>query len=450
MDDAVNLVTATDHEADLRALVTRILARARANGADAAEVSASEDAGLSVSVRLGELETVEFNRDRGFGITVYFGKRKGSASTSDSSRDGIEKTVAAACNIARFTEEDPHHGLADAALMARVFPNLDLDHPWTTSVADAQTMAQAAETAARGHDARITNSDGASVGTQRVCRVYGNSNGFLGSHIATRHSVSCGVIAADDAGMQRDHYYTVGRAFGDLLEPAAVGTEAARRAVARLGARPIKTGRFPVLFATEIAGGLIGHLLSALSGGQLYRKASFLTDSLGRTLLPESYSVIERPLLPRGPGSAAFDGDGVATYEKAFVERGRIASYVLGEYSARRLGMTTTANASGVHNVWLEGPRTPFADLLGGIREGLLVTELIGQGVNIVTGDYSRGAAGYWISNGAIAHPVDEITIAGRLTDMFAGIAGIGDDPDRRGNIVTGSILIDGMTVAAG
>jgi len=450
LDDAVNLVAATDHEADLKGLVTRILERARASGADAAEVSASEDAGLSVTVRLGELETVEFNRDRGFGITVYFGKRKGSASTSDSSHDGIEATVAAACNIARFTEEDPYHGLADAAKMARVFPNLDLDHPWTTSVADAQALAQAAEAAARGHDRRITNSDGASVGTQRVCRVYGNSNGFLGSHIGTRHSVSCGVIASDDAGMQRDHYYTVGRSIDDLLDAAAVGTEAARRAVARLGARPIKTGRYPVLFGTEIAGGLIGHLLSALSGGQLYRKASFLTDSLGRALLPEAYSVIERPLLPRGPGSAAFDGDGVATYEKAFVDRGRVASYVLGEYSARRLGLTTTANAGGVHNVWLDGPRTPIADLLAGIREGLLVTELIGQGVNIVTGDYSRGAAGYWISNGAIVYPVDEITIAGQLSEMLGAIAAVGDDPDRRGNVVTGSILVDGMTVAAG
>jgi len=450
LDDAVNLVAATEHEADLKALVSDILERARVSGADAAEVSASEDAGLSVTVRLGELENVEFNRDRGFGITVYFGKRKGSASTSDSSRDGIEATVAAACNIARFTEEDPHHGLADASLMARVFPNLDLDHPWTTSVAAAQALAQSAEAAARGHDPRITNSDGAAVGTQRVCRVYGNSNGFLGSHIGTRHSVSCGVIASDDAGMQRDHYYTVGRSIDDLLDPAAVGAEAARRAVARLGARPIKTGRYPVLFASEIAGGLIGHLLSALSGGQLYRKASFLTDSLGRELLPAAYSVIERPLLPRGPGSAAFDGDGVATYEKAFVDRGRVASYVLGEYSARRLGMPTTANAGGVHNVWLDGPRTPMADLIGGIREGLLVTELIGQGVNIVTGDYSRGAAGYWISNGAIAHAVDEITIAGQLAEMLGAIVAVGDDPDRRGNVVTGSILIDGMTVAAG
>ena len=450
MDDVVNLVAATDHENDLKSLVTDILRRAHDSGADAAEVSASEDAGLSVTVRLGELENVEFNRDRGFGITVYFGKRKGSASTSDSTPAAVAATVQAACNIARFTEEDPCHGLADASLMARVFPNLDLDHPWTTTVADAEAIAQAAEAAARSHDRRITNSDGASVGTQRFCRVYGNSNGFLGSHIGTRHSISCGVIADDGGGMERDYYYSVGRSVGDLDDPGRVGAEAARRAVARLGARPIKTGRYPVVYSAEVASGLIGHLIGALSGGSLYRNASFLTNSLGRKLLPEGFSVIERPLMPRGPGSAAFDGDGVATFEKAFVERGEIASYVLGNYSAQRLGMTTTANSGGVHNVWVEGPRQPVADLIKGIKEGIWVTDLIGQGVNIVSGDYSRGAAGFWISNGELTHPVDEITIAANLADMYGALVGLGDDPDYRGNVVTGSLLVDGMTVAAG
>ena len=448
MDDAVNLVAATDHENDLKSLVTDILRRARDNGADAAEVSASEDAGLSVAVRLGELENVEFNRDRGFGITVYFGKKKGSASTSDSTQEAVAATVQAACNIARFTEEDSCHGLADASQMARVFPNLDLDHPWTTSVADAELIAQSAEAAARGHDRRITNSDGASVGTQRFCRVYGNSNGFLGSHIGTRHSISCGVIADDGNGMQRDYYYSVGRSIDDLDDAGSVGAEAARRAVSRLGAQPIKTGRYPILFSAEIAGGLIGHLIGALSGGSLYRNASFLTNSLGRKLLPEGFSVIERPLLPRGPGSAAFDGDGVATFEKAFIDRGEVASYVLGSYSARRLGMSTTANSGGVHNLWVEGPRQPISDLIRGIKEGVLVTELMGQGVNIVTGDYSRGAAGFWISNGQITHPVDEITIAGHLADMYGALVGLGDDPDYRGNVVTGSLLVEGMTVA--
>jgi PmbA protein len=448
MNDAVNLVAATDHESDLKSLVTDILRRARESGADAAEVSASEDAGLGVTVRLGDLETVEFNRDRGFGITVYFGKRKGSASTSDSTPDAVAATVQAACNIARFTEEDPCHGLADAELMARVFPNLDLDHPWTTTVADAEALALTAEAAARGHDRRVTNSDGASVGTQRFCRVYGNSHGFLGSHIGTRHSISCGVIAGDGKTMQRDHYYTTGRSIDDLDAAEAVGAEAARRAVARLGARPVKTGRYPVLFTAEVASGLIGHLMAALSGGSLYRNASFLTNSLGRKLLPEGYSVIERPLLPRGPGSAAFDGDGVATYEKAFIDRGQIASYVLGSYSARRLGMKTTANSGGVHNLSVEGPQQPLAELIRGIRQGVLVTELIGQGVNIVTGDYSRGVAGFWISDGEPVYPVDELTIAGHLQDMYGAMIGLGDDPDRRGNVVTGSLLIDGMTIA--
>ncbi len=450
MDDTVNLVAATDHEADLKSLVTDILAQARNNGADAAEVSASEDAGLSVTVRLSELENIEFNRDRGFGITVYFGKRKGSASTSDSTPEAVAQTVRAACNIARFTEEDPCHGLADASLMARVFPDLDLDHPWSTSVATAEAMAREAESAARGHDRRIKNTDGASVSTQRFCRVYGNSAGFLGSHIGTRHSVSCGVIAEDGQGMQRDFYYSVSRSIDDLDSPDRVGIEAARRAVARLGARPIKTGRYPVLFSAEIAGSLIGHLIGALSGGSLYRNASFLTNSLGRKLLPDGFSVIERPLLPRAPGSAAFDGDGVATFDKAFIERGEIASYVLGSYSARRLGMSSTGNSGGVHNVRVEGPRRPIGELIGGIAQGLLVTELIGQGVNIVTGDYSRGAAGFWIANGEIVHPVDEITIAGHLADMYGSLSGIGDDPDHRGNIVTGSLLVEGMTVAAG
>jgi PmbA protein len=448
MDDVVNLVAATDHENELKALVGHILDRAQALGADAAEVSASEDAGLSVTVRLGELESVEFNRDRGFGITVYVGKRKGSASTSDTTPEAVAATVLAACNIARFTEEDAYHGLADPSLMARVLPALDLDHPWTPSVADVEATAREAEAAAREYDRRITNSDGASIATQRGCSVYGNSHGFLGTHVGTRHSISCGVIAEDAKGKQREHYYSIARRVDDLEAGPRVGAEAARRAVSRLGARKVSTGRVPVLFAAEVAGGLIGHLIAALSGGSLYRNASFLTNSLGRKLLPDAFSVTERPLLVGAPGSAAFDGDGVATYEKAFIDGGRVASYVLGSYSARRLGLSTTANAGGVHNVWVDGPRRTFADLVRDVGDGLLVTELIGQGVNIVTGDYSRGVSGFWIENGEIAFPVEELTIAGNLADIYGGLQGVGDDPDRRGNIVTGSLLVDGMTVA--
>lgn len=450
MNDVVDLTSATNHEDELKSLVADILTRARAHGADAAEVAASEEAGLGVTVRLGELETVEFNRDRGFGITVYVGQRKGTASTSDTTPEAIESTVSAACNIARYTESDPCHGLADARLMAQVLPALDLDHPWSPSVADVEAMAREAEASARGFDRRITNSDGASVSSQRGCSVYGNTHGFLGSRIGTRHSISCGVIAEDAKGKQRDHYYTVARRITDLDAPASVGAEAARRAVARLGAGKVKTGRYPVLFAAEVAGSLVGHLIGALSGGALYRNASFLTDSLGRKLLPDGFSIVERPLIPGAPGSAAFDGDGVATYEKAFIEHGVVASYVLGSYSARRLGLATTANSGGVHNVWVEGPRRPFAELIGAVGDGLLVTELIGSGVNLVTGDYSRGVGGFWIANGEITFAVDELTVAGNLTDIYGSLSAVGDDPDRRGNVVTGSLLVDGLTVAAG
>jgi PmbA protein len=436
--------------AELEARVTSILAEAKRAGADAAEVSASEDAGLSLSVRLGDIETLEFTKDRGFGITVYFGHRKGSASTSDATPAAIAETVEAACNIARFTEEDPYNGLADASLMARDVPDLELHHPWHVSVDDVQTIALECESAARALDKRIVNSEGASVNSHQGCRVYGNSHGFLGSFVSSRHSVSCSVIAADEKGMQRDYWYTLAREPSALQGAEEVGREAARRSVARLGARRVPTGRYPVLFSPQMAMGLIGSLLAALSGGQLYRKASFLTDSLGRTILPSGYSVLERPRLKRALASAAFDADGVATYDKAIVSNGVVASYLLGSYSARRLGLTTTANAGGTHNILLEGDAVSPDALLARAGRGLLVTEMMGQGVNLVTGDYSRGVAGFWIEGGAIAHPVEETTIAGNLKDMLAGIAGIGTDVDLRGGIRTGSILIDAMTVAAG
>ena len=440
----------TVDRAELEARVASILAEAKRRGADAAEVSASEDAGLSLSVRLGEIETLEFTKDRGFGITVYFGHRKGSASTSDVTPSAIAETVEAACNIARFTEEDPYNGLADATLMARDVPDLELHHPWQVSVDDVQTIALECESAARALDKRIVNSEGASVNSHQGCRVYGNSHGFLGSFVSSRHSVSCAVIAADEKGMQRDFWYTLAREPSALQAAEEVGREAARRTVARLGARRVPTGRYPVLFSPQMAMGLIGSLLAALSGGQLYRKASFLTDSLGRTILPSGYSVLERPRLKRALASAAFDADGVATYDKAIVSNGVVASYLLGSYSARRLGFKTTANAGGTHNILLQGDAVSLDALLARVGRGLLVTEMMGQGVNLVTGDYSRGVAGFWIEGGAIAHPVEETTIASNLKDMLAGIAGIGTDVDLRGGIRTGSILIDAMTVAAG
>lgn len=435
-------------EAELRGLVEEILAEARRQGASAAEVSVSADTGLSVSVRKGTLETIEFNQDRGFGITVYDGPRKGSAGTSDSSREAIRETVRAALNIARFTQEDPCSGLADAELMPTSLPALDLFHPWQIDPARAEALALASEQAAFDHDPRVVNSEGAHVNTQQSCRVYGNSHGFVGSMVGTRHSLSCVAIAEDAGGMQRDYWYTVARDPERLEDAAAVGRRAADRTVARLSPRRVQTGRFPVLFAPEVASGLVGHLLGALSGGAQYRKASFLLDALGHQIAAPHLSLVEEPHLPGRIGSAAFDGDGVATWSKPFVSAGVAEHYVLSTYSARRLGMRTTGNAGGVFNLTVRGETRSVPELLAAMGRGLLVTELMGQGVNAVTGDYSRGASGFWVEHGEIAFPVDEITIAGNLKDMFQRLELVGDDVDERGNIRAPSLLIGEMTVA--
>ncbi len=435
-------------EAELKVLVAEILEEASRQGASAAEVSVSADTGLSVSVRKGSLETIEFNQDRGFGITVYFGTRKGSASTSDSSRGAIRETVRAAAEIARFTQEDPCNGLADPELMPAALPALDLFHPWDLDPARAEALALECENAAFEHDPRVVNSEGAQVSSQQSCRVYGNSHGFVGSYLGTRHGVSCMVIAEDAAGMQRDYWYTMTRDPRELETPAAVGARAARRAVARLSPRRVQTGRFPVLYAPEVATGLVGHLLGALSGGAQYRKASFLLNALGERVAAEHLSLVEEPHLPRRIGSAAFDGDGVATWPKAFVDHGVAESYILSAYSARRLGLRTTGNAGGVFNLTVRGETRPVPELLRAMGRGLLVTELMGQGVNGVTGDYSRGASGFWVENGEIAFPVDEITIAGNLKEMYKALELVGDDLDERGNIRTPSLLIGAMTVA--
>ncbi len=445
------LVDVAAEEPRLKALVADILAEAQRQGATAAEVAASDDNGLSLAVRLGELETLEFNRDRGFAVTVYIGQRKGSASTSDASSGAIRDTVAAACRIARYTAPDPCNGLAAPELMADAsrLPDLALNHPWPLAVDQAQALALACEAAGRGVPG-IINSEGASLSSHQRCQVYGNSHGFIGGFTSTRHSLSCVLIAADERGMQRDYWYSLARDPATLWAPEAIGAEAARRTLARLGSRRIRTGRYPVLFVPRMAAGLLGHLLAAISGGALYRRASFLLDSLGRQILPTSMSLEEQPLLPGAMGSAAFDADGVATYNKQFVADGLISSYVLGTYSARRLGLQTTANAGGVHNLELVGPRQSQAQLLQQMGRGLLVTELMGQGVNPVTGDYSRGMAGFWVEDGEIQHAVDELTIAGNLAEMYPGILGLGDDLDLSANIRTGSILLGEMTVAAG
>lgn len=431
----------------LAGISQRLLEKARALGASQAEVSCSEDRGLDVNVRLGEVETVESTHDRGIAVTVYFGQRKGSASTADLQESSLEATVAQACAIARHTEDDAAAGLADAALMARDFPDLDTWHPWALEAHHAVDLALACEAAGRA-DARIANSDGASVATAQSLSVYANSHGFIGRERSSHHSIGCALIAGQGDGMQRDGWYSSAIARADLQDPEAIGRRAAERTVARLQPRSLPTGQVPVLFAAEVARSLIGHLLSAVSGGALYRRASFLLDSAGTQLFPDWFAIDERPLLRHGLRSSAFDGEGVATRDSALVSGGVLQRYVLGSYSARRLGLQTTANAGGVHNLKVAANAGDLPSMLSGMGTGLLVTELMGQGVNGVTGDYSRGAGGFWVENGQIAWPVDGITIAGNLKQMFATIEAVGSDVDMRSHVSTGSILVGRMTVA--
>jgi len=432
----------------LREKVERIIEEARRQGASASEVSVSMEQGLSTTVRQGEVETVEFNRDQGFGITLYVGQSKGSASTTGSGDEAIRETVAAALAIARHAAQGEFAGRAAATLMARELPDLDLYHPWSITPEQAIEQALSCESAAFDFDARIRNADGTSLNTHQGCRAYGNSNGFIGGYCSTRHSLSCVMIAESEGQMQRDYFYDVNRIGEALIDPQTIGRRAAERAVRRLGARPIPTCEVPVLFAPELATGLFSHFIAAISGGNLYRKASYLEDALGQTLFPEWLSLDERPHIPRALGSASYDGDGLATYAKPFVENGRLISYVLSTYSGRKLGMPSTANAGGVHNLFVSHGEEDQAALLRRMGRGLLVTELMGQGLNLVTGDYSRGAGGYWVENGEIQFPVQEVTIAGNLRDMFRQIVAIGCDIETRGNVRTGSVLIERMMVA--
>ena len=433
---------------ELETLVAKIVDEGRRQGASDVEVSASDDEGLSVTARDGALETVEFNRDRGIGITLFFGARKGSASTTDCSWDAVVGAVAAAKAIAKHTQDDACNGLADAERMADFVPDLELDHPWEIDADHAAELAIACEAQGRERDPRIVNSDGATVSTQRTVRVYGNSHGFVAGYAGTRHGVSCMLIASDDAGMQRDYWYSVARSADQLEAVDSVGRIAADRALARLSPRTVPTGSYPVVYAAPIAGSLLGHLLSALAGTALYRKASFLLDSMGEQVMPSSVSVYEQPRLTCAMGSAPFDGDGVATQDKSFVADGVVESYVLSTYSARRLGLETTGNAGGVFNLSMDGPTTTAPDLQKKMQRGLIVNELMGQGVNLVTGDYSRGAAGFWVEDGEIAYPVDQVTIASNLKDMLKDIVAVGDDVDRRGNVQAPSILLGSMTLA--
>ena len=434
--------------AELESLVEQVLTEADRLGASAAEAGVSLEAGLSVTVRLGEIETLEYHRDRGVGVTVFFGQRKGSASTSDFAPQALRETVRAACDIARYTSEDSCAGLADAALMARDVPDLDLCHPWDIDAERAIVIAQRCEAAARTADERITNTEGATLSSHQGLRVYGNSHGFVGGYPSTRHSISCSVIAGRDDQMQRDYWYSVARRHEDLDDAELIGRIAAERTLRRLNGRKLGTRQVPVIFAAEIATGLFRSFTSAIRGSSLYRKSSFLLDHLGKQVFPAFMHIHEQPYLRGALGSAAFDSEGVATQTRDLISEGILQGYVLDSYSARKLGMQTTGNAGGVHNLTIDSGAQDFNALLREMGTGLLVTELMGQGVNMVTGDYSRGAAGFWVENGTIQYPVEEITIAGNLKEMFKSIVAIANDIEQRGNIRTGSVLLERMTIA--
>jgi PmbA protein len=435
---------------ELRDIVSLALQEARTAGASQAEADVSLQQGLNVTVRLGEVETIEYQRDRALGITVYFNGAKGSASSADLRPEAVRTMVAKACSIASFTARDEFAGLADAGDMAREIPDLDLHHPWELTPEAAIAMATACEAAGMAVDRRLTNSEGASVSTHRGVRVYGNSHGFLGGYPTTSHSISCVLLAQDGDDMQRDYWYSSARAPAALDDLAHVGRRAGERAVARLGARQISTRKAPLLFAPDIARGFFGHLVSAVRGSSQYRKSSFLVGAAGEQLLPAFVQMQERPHMRAALASSPFDGEGVATRDRDLVRDGVLQGYVMGSYSARKLGLRTTGNAGGIHNLLVTGSANvlDLPALLARMGSGLYVTELLGQGVNAVTGDYSRGASGYWVENGQLAYPVHEVTVAGNLRQMYRGIQALGSDIDVMGTIRTGAVLTDEVTIA--
>jgi PmbA protein len=436
----------------LRGLAQSVLDLARHAGAAGCDCDVSESHGLSVTVRKGKPDTVEHNRDRSVGVSVYWGGqpkvRRGHASTSDFSPEALRQTVEAAVAIARHTAEDAAAGLPDADMLARDTPDLDLFHPWSLSTEDAIELARRCEAAAFGVSKKIRNSEGGTVSAQHSQFVFANSLGFVGGYPASRHWLSCSVIAEEKGLMQRDDWYSASRVPEKMADPALLGRYAAQRALARLGARKIATCQAPVLFEAPAALQLIGHFVSAVNGGNLYRKTSFLADSLGRQVFSPLVHIEERPHEPQAMASSPFDEEGVATRDRSIVRAGTVEGYFLGSYSARKLGMKSTGNAGGHHNLFVRSEGPDFAGMLKHMQRGLLVTELMGQGVNLVTGDYSRGAAGYWVEGGEIRFPVEEITIAGNLGEMFKGIAAIGSDVLVRSGRSSGSILVENMTIA--
>ncbi|MBT0963374.1 metalloprotease PmbA [Denitromonas iodatirespirans] len=432
----------------LREIASDILKYARDKGATACETDVSEGVGASVAVRRSEVDTIEYNRDKGIGVTVYVGQQRGYASSSDFSPTALRATVDAALSIARFTAADEYAGLADPELLATEFPDLDLHHPWDLSVEQAIDLARECETAAFERDRRVSNSEGANVSRQESQFVSANSLGFMGGYATTRHSVSCSVIAGEGDGMQRDYWYDSQRDAADLEAARHIGQTAADRAVARLNARRVPTGEVPVIFEAPLAAGLIGSFVHAASGGALYRKSTFLLDSLGKPVFSPCVNISERAYIKKGLGSGPFDDDGVQTRDREVIVDGVLQGYFLSVYSARKLGMQTTGNGGGAHNLLVAPGTDDFDALVRRMGRGLIVTELLGHGINYLTGDYSRGAAGFWVENGQIAHPVEEITIAGNLRDMLLGIEAVGSDVHRRGAKQSGSLLVNRMTIA--
>jgi len=440
--------TASLGQQELESLVQMALDEARAQGVDQAEVAASHDIGLLATARLGDVENLEYTNDRGIGITVYHKHCKGNASTSDISPQSVREVVQRACAFARYTAADQHAGLADADRMCSEIRDLQLDHAWPISSAEAIAMAIACEKTALDYDKRITNSEGATVSTSRGTRAYGNTHGFIGSYSKSSHSITCVVLASQNGEMQRDFHYSAARDPSDLESIEHIGEVAAVRTLRRLNARKLKTTKAPVLFTPELARGFIGHAVGAASGGAQYRRASFLLDALGEKIFPEFVSIQERPHILKAMSSAPFDAEGVGTFDRELVSNGVLSGYVLGSYAARRLGMQTTANAGGTQNLIVPGNSGKLADLVKEMGTGLIVEELIGQGVNAVTGDYSRGAVGLWVENGEVQYPVHEVTIAGNLRELYLRIAAIGSDQDLRGGIRCGSLLVEEMTIA--
>ncbi len=432
----------------VKARVAEVLSLAKSSGADGAEVAMSKQQGLSVGTRLGEVETVEYTNDGALGITIYQQGRKGSASTADLSPEALKQTVLAAVNIAKYTSIDDCSGLADKELLANDPPDLELYHPKDITTEQGIEIAKRCEATALAEDDRLSNSDGANFSSYTGFRVYGNSHGQIVGYPSSRHSLSCVMIASENDDMQRDYAYSVNRNFDLLSTPEQVGKEAALETLSRLQPHKIATGKYPVMFRADIANSMFGHFIAAISGGNLYRKSSFLVDSIGKQIFPDFLTITEKPFIKGALASSPFDNEGVNPIERNIITEGVLASYLLTSYSARKLGLTTTGNAGGIHNWQISANGGDFTNMAKQLGTGLLVTELMGQGVNVVNGDYSRGAAGFWVENGEIMYPVSEVTIAGNLQDIFKSLVSVGNDIDYRGSIHTGSLLFESMQVS--